>query len=110
MSLIETPRKIWPLTLKNRLRPDSLPALLGRLRHRDADAYQAWLEERDMLVITATMMRLSERQLNRIGMSHETLPLDVDDLAHRAARDRRIASEVLEIVEGSNNARAIAAE
>jgi hypothetical protein len=88
---------------------DGLSGLYGRLRHRDGAAYQDWLEERDMIVITATLMRLSERQLNRLGMSRQTLAMDVEDLAERAARDRDIARDVLEIVE-DDRASSIAAE
>lgn len=89
---------------------DGLLALWGRLRHPRAEAYEAWLEERDMVVITATLTRLSERQLNRIGMSHRTLALDVDDLAIRTARERMIARDVLEIIDNGPAPAAIAAE
>ena len=81
------------------LRKDGLISLWGRLRYRQPDAYHAWLEERDMTIITATLMRLSERQLNRLGLSRGTLALDVEDLALRARRETEIAREVLELVE-----------
>lgn len=96
-------------TMLNHL-PDmkTCAAVLGRLFHRHAQACEARQEERDMTVITATLMRLSERQLNRIGMSRRTLALDVDDLATRADQERQICREVMEIVKGGESRRAIA--
>ncbi|MGY6696322.1 MAG: hypothetical protein ACXIUW_09915 [Roseinatronobacter sp.] len=93
-------------------RKDGLIGLWGRMFHRDPEDYEAWLEERDMTIITATLMRLSERQLNRLGMSHSTLVLDVEDLALRAERDAQIASDVLSLVEdeATPDQHAIAAE
>ncbi|MDM7459636.1 MAG: hypothetical protein P3W94_009890 [Paracoccus sp. (in: a-proteobacteria)] len=85
------PARIW--------RKDGVIGLWGRMIHRDPSAYDAWLEERDMTMITAALLRLNERQLNRIGMSRSTLVIDVEDLALRAARDRQIAEDVLSIVE-----------
>lgn len=80
-------------------RRDGVVGLWGRLRHRDRHAYEAWLAERDMIIITAALLRLNERQLNRIGLSHATLSLDVDDLAHRAAREAQLTDDILRIVE-----------
>lgn len=80
-------------------RKDGMIGLWGRLLHRSPDTYEKWLEERDMIMITATLLRLNERQLNRIGLSRKTLALDIEDLALRAARDAEIATEVLRIVE-----------
>jgi hypothetical protein len=81
------------------LRKDGLISLWGRLRYRELAAYDAWLQERDMTIITATLMRLSERQLNRLGLSHSTLALDVEDLALRAQREAAIVQDVLELVQ-----------
>lgn len=94
------------------VRKDGLIGLWGRLFHRDPIDYDAWLHERDMTVITATLMRLSERQLNRLGMSRTTLALDVEDLALRAEREAQITSDLLAIVDEdpANERHAIAAE
>lgn len=93
------------------LRKDGLISLWGRLRYRQPGAYDAWLQERDLTIITAILKRLTERQLNRLGMSHKTLALDVEDLALRARRDAEIAREVLALVEDESTERhAIAAE
>lgn len=81
-------------------RRDGLIGLWGRLVHRDPDTYEKWLEDRDMILITAALLRLNERQLNRIGLSHATLSLDVEDLARRATNDARLTSDILRIVEG----------
>jgi hypothetical protein len=100
-----------PQTVRARLRKDGLISLWGRLRHRQPDAYEAWLQERDMTIITATLMRLSEGQLNRLGLSHKTLALDVEDLALRAQRDTEVCREVLALVtDDAPEGHAIAAE
>lgn len=94
-----------------KLRRDGLLALWGRLRHRDNAAYEAWLEERDMIMITAALLRLNDRQLARIGMQRSTLALDVEDLALRSARERDLGREILELVRDSApERRALAAE
>ncbi len=77
---------------------DGVIGLWGRLIHRDHEAYENWLEERDMVIITAALLRLNERQLNRIGLSRSTLALDVEDLALRAQRDAQMTSEILRLV------------
>ena len=117
MSMITTDRMTSPVAANSGLRPvaalrrDGVVGLFGRLRHRNAEAYEAWLEERDMIIITATLMRLNERQLSRIGMARGTLALDVDDLALRCARERALGDEVLELVGAEEDGRrAIAAE
>lgn len=93
------------------LRQDGLLGLWGRLRHRAPGAYDEWLEERDMIVITATLLRLNDRQLARIGMQRSTLALDVDDLVLRCARERELGQEVLELVrDPAPRSHAIAAE
>lgn len=94
-------------------RKDGVAGLWGRLLHRDPQAYEKWLEERDMIIITAALLRLNERQLNRIGLSHDTLSLDIDDLAQRASRDAQLTDDILRIVEGEYDTQpghAIAAE
>lgn len=83
-------------------RKDGLLGLFGRLMYRDSEAYEAWLAERDMIIITATLLRLKERQLNRIGLSRTTLALDVEDLVLRAEREAQLTSDVLRIVEEDN--------
>lgn len=95
-------------------RKDGVIGLWGRLFYRDPNDYEKWLEERDMIIITAALLRLNDRQLNRIGLSRATLSLDVEDLSLRARRDMQIASDILQIVEGdtleSQQRHAIAAE
>lgn len=114
MSMTQTnPTPTAPVaSAPKRRRKDGLIGLWGRLRHRDESSYETWLEERDMTIITATLMRLSERQLNRIGLSRSTLALDVEDLALRAQRHEAIGHEVLELVRdsGAQDSRAFAAE
>ena len=75
-----------------------LVGLWGRLRHREPDSYARWLRDQDMTAITAALMRLSERQLSRIGMTRQTLALDIEDLAARSERERAITRDVIEIV------------
>ena len=100
-----------PQPARPSLRKHGLISLWGRLRYRQPGAYDAWLQERDMTIITATLMRLSEGQLNRLGLSHKTLALDVEDLALRARREAEITTEVLELVEDERReSHAIAAE
>ncbi len=86
-------------TLPARNDKDGVIGLWGRVFHRTPEAYDAWLEERDMIMITAALLRLNDRQLRRIGMSRVTLALDIEDLALRAQRDAEIARDVLRIVE-----------
>ncbi|MCH8467142.1 MAG: hypothetical protein LAT78_11335 [Roseinatronobacter sp.] len=108
MTLTETTP---PQPARPSLRKDGLASLWGRLRYRQPDAYAAWLQERDMTIITATLMRLSERQLNRLGLSRATLALDVEDLAQRATREAEIVHEVLELMhDAQTEHRPIAAE
>ena len=78
---------------------DGVVGLWGRLRYRDPAEFDAWMQERDLTIITATLMRLSERQLDRLGMSRRTLALDVEDLARNAHRRRVIGHEVLRLLE-----------
>ncbi|NYS26098.1 hypothetical protein HUK65_13980 [Rhodobacteraceae bacterium 2376] len=87
---------------KPRAGNDGLIGLWGRLIHRDPESYDIWLEERDMTIITAALMRLNERQLNRLGLSRATLALDVEDLTRRAERDAELTADILRIVEDSD--------
>lgn len=96
-------------TASQTLRTDGATALVARLRLRQKETYEEWLEERDIIMVIAALRRLSERQLERIGMSHKTLALDVEDLVERAARDRQIARDVLELVD-NNDGQMMAAE
>lgn len=80
-------------------RKDGLVGLWGRIVYRDSDSYERWLEDRDLTIVTACLMRLNERQLNRLGFSHATLCMDVEDLAERARRDAEICLDVLRLVE-----------
>ncbi len=100
-----------------RKQKDGLLGRWGRVFHRNQESYERWLEERDLTVITASLLRLNERQLNRLGFSRSTLALDVEDLALRARREAQLVLDVLRIVEddeGNAQARdhrhAIAAE
>ncbi len=79
------------------IRKDGLISLWGRLRYRQPEAYDRWLHDRDMTIITATLMRLSERQLNRMGLSHKTLALGVEDLCLRAQREAQICKEIYDL-------------
>ncbi|ATX67420.1 hypothetical protein BG454_17720 [Roseinatronobacter bogoriensis subsp. barguzinensis] len=100
-----------PQPARPSLRKHGVISLWGRVRYRQPGAYDAWLRERDMTIITANLMRLSEGQLNRLGLSHKTLALDVEDLALRAQRNAEITREVLELVEDDTpQSHAIAAE
>ncbi|MBQ1203895.1 MAG: hypothetical protein IIX61_08905 [Loktanella sp.] len=92
------PQTNTPPLVRPSWRDDGFLSLWGRVRYRQPAEYDAWLHERDMTIITATLMRLTERQLNRLGMSHKTLALDVEDLALQAERNARISKEVLELV------------
>ncbi len=80
-------------------RKDGMIGLWGRLIHRDRRDYEAWLQDRDMIAVTATLLRLNERQLNRIGLSRATLAFDVEELALRAEREAEITSDILRLVE-----------
>jgi hypothetical protein len=91
------------------LRTDGPAALWARTRLREQGEYEEWLEERDIICVIAALRRLSERQLNRLGMSHRTLALDVEDLIARAEADRLVGREVLELVSGDGD-RMMAAE
>lgn len=71
---------------------------LAAFRYRDEAAYEEWLDERDTVIIAATLSRLSDRHLSCIGLSRDTLVMDIDDLKRITERNRRIAHEVLEIV------------
>lgn len=88
-----------PHRLVNGRRKDGLAGLWGRLMNRKPEAYEAWLEEHDMTAITAALLRLNERQLNRLGFSRSTLALDVEDLAQRARREAALTSDILRLVE-----------
>jgi hypothetical protein len=91
------------------LRAGGPAAVMAKVRLNEPQDYDAWLEERDIICVIAALRRLPERQLGRIGMSHKTLALDVEDLVHRAARDREISREVLELVKDGPS-RVMAAE
>ncbi|MCC5984951.1 MAG: hypothetical protein JJU42_11355 [Rhodobacteraceae bacterium] len=88
-----------PARVTPKRRKDGLIGLWGRIIHRDRDAYERWLAERDLTAITACLLRLNERQLNRLGFSHATLGMDVEDLALRAKHEAQIGMDVLRIVE-----------
>lgn len=91
------------------LRTDGPAGLWARVQLRERDAYEEWLEERDIIAVIAALRRLSERQLARIGMSHKTLALDVEDLVARAESERTLSRDVLALVETDGN-RMMAAE
>ncbi len=102
----------WTAGVRNgvgTLRADGPAALWARVQLRKQDDYEEWLEERDIVRVIAALRRLSERQLARIGMSHSTLALDVEDLVTRAELERRVGSEVLELV-SDDGERMMAAE
>ena len=60
---------------------------------------ESWRTERDMRAIERALDRLSERQLNMIGMSRNSLTSDVFSLIERAEAGRRFADEVIGIVD-----------
>ena len=97
-------------------RKDGLAGLWGRVIHRDPDAYERWMEDRDLTIITANLMRLNARQLARLGFSRATLALDVEALAARARREAETTLDILRLVEdgddseAANRRHAIAAE
>lgn len=95
MSMTET----RPNNLPPAPRKDGLIGLWGRIVHRDRQDYETWLEERDMTIITAALLRLNERQLNRLGMSRATLALDVEDLAFRAKQEAEVTLDILRLVD-----------
>lgn len=90
-----TPR--WPSG--RRFWRGGLVETIATLRYRDEAAYEEWLENRDTVMIAAALSRLSDRQLTRIGLSRETLVIDIEDLKGLADRSRRIALETLEIID-----------
>lgn len=81
----------------------SLVETVAALRLRDPQAYEDWLDERDTIVIAAVLSRLTDRQLGRIGLSRETLVLDIEDLKRISARNCTIAAEALELVAGARD-------
>lgn len=94
------------VALEGRTRPtrwnlDSIGLLWGRLRHRNPEAFEAWLCDRDLTLVIAALLRLNDRQLKRIGMTRATLGLDVELLSLDVARRQRLGAEVLEIVGGT---------
>lgn len=89
-------RKIWR---------GSLVETVVALRLRDPQAYEDWLDERDTIVIASVLSRLTDRQLGRIGLSRETLVLDIEDLKRISARNGTIAAEALELVSGAGETR-----
>ncbi|TCO74270.1 DUF1127 domain-containing protein [Rhodovulum euryhalinum] len=74
---------------------------MAALHYRDQDAYNEWLEARDTVSITAALSRLSDRQLDRIGLNRETLVLAVEGMMEANTRNGAIFREALEIVEPS---------
>lgn len=78
---------------------------VGALRYRDPETYEEWLEARDIVVITSMLSRLSDRQLDRIGLNRATLGLDVETMMEIKARNTRIVRETLEIVEAEERPR-----
>lgn len=85
-------------TLPARWSFESLAMIWGRLRHRDPAAFEAWLCDRDLTSIIATLLRLNDRQLRRIGMTRATLGLDVEMLFIEVERRQRVGADVLELV------------
>ncbi len=88
-----------PTHMTPKRRNDGLIGLWGRIIHRDREAYERWLEDRDLTAVTACLLRLNERQLNRLGFSHSTLGMDVEDLAERKKFEAQIGMDVLRLVE-----------
>ncbi len=99
MSMVLTNLKpTLPQPMGADLRRDGVIGLWGRIIHRDHEDYEAWLENRDLTIISAALLRLNERQLNRLGMSRATLALDVEALALRAEQDKAMVCDILRIV------------
>ena len=88
------PRDTWGL--------ERIAMIWGRLRHRDAATYEAWLRERDITLIIAALLRLQDRQLGRIGMTRATLALDVQMLMLNVEQGQRLGREALELVGGTD--------
>jgi hypothetical protein len=93
-------RSLW-----NIVREYGLASLVARLRYRDPAAFQSWQHDRDVVMITAALMRLSERHLNQLGISHSTLVLDIERIMLRAACEAEIANDVLSLVNSNQPAR-----
>lgn len=87
---------------RRRIWRGSLVETVAALRLRDPKAYEDWLDERDTIVIASVLSRLTDRQLGRIGLSRETLVLDIEDLKRISARNSTIAAEALELVAGDH--------
>jgi len=88
---------------------DGATCAWARLRHTERATYEDWLEERDMIGIIAALERLSDRELQRIGMNRKALGLDVSALIERVRRESEIGCAALSVVE-SDPAHRIAAE
>lgn len=95
---------------RRRMSWGGLAETIARQRFPDEATFEAWLEERDMTIIAATLLRLTDRQLYRIGLSRETLALDLDDLRQNAIRSREIGREGLELVHDRRTGLKITAE
>lgn len=73
--------------------PNAAARLRGLVRGWRS-AYAEWRDHRDYEAISSAFAHLSERQLNRIGMSRATLPLDLADLMARAEDGRAYTAEI----------------
>ncbi len=76
------------------------PTRLGALLRGWLEAYGEWREYRDYDAIGAAFAKLSERQLNQLGMSRATLSIDLTDLMARADESRAHAAEIAALLDG----------
>ncbi len=82
-----------------RLWPASWNPFESRLWTRLRESRENWQNERDMRAIEQALGRLTARQLKMIGMSRASLASDVSGLIDRAEAGRRIADEIICIVD-----------
>ncbi|KUF08738.1 hypothetical protein [Pseudoponticoccus marisrubri] len=71
------------------------PGPVAGLRER----VESWRFQRDVAAVTATLDRLSDRQLAMIGMRRGELFEAVSDMMLRAEEERRIGREVVALLE-----------
>ena len=83
----------------NRLFETSIYENSGTDRPSLRERYNSWCYRRDIIAITATLDRLSDRRLDMIGMRREELVEIVCDMMLRADEERQIGREIIELLE-----------
>ena len=82
-----------------RLWPASWNPFESELWTRLRESRENWQSERDLRAIERALGQLSARQLKLLGMSRASLASDVSVLIDRAEAGRRIADEIICIVD-----------